>query len=56
MRKRILWVGLALTLLSSQAACRPVDLTGVGDSLGCIAGSLGQPLPQRKGPGMPIAG
>ncbi len=51
MRKRILWLGLAMILLSSQAACRPVDLTGLGDDLGCIAGSLDNHFPNERDPG-----
>jgi hypothetical protein len=51
MRKHILWLGLAMTLLSSLAACRPIDLTGVGDSLGCAVGSLDNHFPNERDPG-----
>ena len=50
MRKRILLLGLAMTLLFSQAACSP-DLTGVGDSLGCAVGSLDNHFPNERDPG-----
>ncbi len=51
MRKRICYLILAAAAMFAQMACEPLDLTGLGDDLGCMVGSLDNHFPGERDPG-----
>lgn len=51
MRKRTFYLILAAAALSVQTSCKPMDLTGLGDDLGCMVGSLDNHFPNERDPG-----
>jgi hypothetical protein len=51
MRKRIFYFILAAAVLSVGTACKPMNLTGLGDDLNCMVGSLDNHFPNERDSG-----